>query len=106
MGATVAKAAGADHMTSGTIMLDNGIAEPSCSSWASPCLSMDKADKTRSASVYPEKPKKVFTGYCKVIKPDAYLLPHVEDCVHQVRSACFLSRFDLLKGYWQVPLSQ
>ena len=29
----------------------------------------------------------------------------MEDCVDQVGSAKFVSKFDLLKGYWQVPLS-
>lgn len=30
----------------------------------------------------------------------------IEDCVDQVGSAQFVSKFDLRKGYWQVPLSQ
>lgn len=29
----------------------------------------------------------------------------MEDCIDQVGSAKFVSKFDLLKGYWQVPLS-
>ena len=32
-------------------------------------------------------------------------LPRIEDCVDQVGSARFVSKFDLLKGYWQVPLT-
>lgn len=38
--------------------------------------------------------------------PDAYPLPRVEDCVDRVGSAQFVSKFDLLKGYWQVPLTE
>lgn len=30
----------------------------------------------------------------------------MKDCVDQVGSADFVSKFDLLKGYWQIPLSQ
>lgn len=30
----------------------------------------------------------------------------MEDCVDQVGHASFVSKFDLLKGYWQVPLSE
>lgn len=30
----------------------------------------------------------------------------MDDCIDQVGSAKFVSKFDLLKGYWQVPLSQ
>lgn len=40
-----------------------------------------------------------------VTKLDAYPLPWIEDCVDQVGSAQFISKLDLLKGYWQVPLS-
>lgn len=41
-----------------------------------------------------------------VTKPDSLPLPCMEDCVDQMGSAKFISRFDLLKGYWQVPLSK
>ena len=39
-------------------------------------------------------------------KPDSYPLPRMDDCIDQVSSATFISKFDLLKGYWQVPLSE
>ena len=56
---------------------------------------MDKADKS----------PRFCTDYRKVnrvTKPDAFPLPRVD----QVGSAQFVSKFDLLKGYSQVPLSQ
>ncbi len=74
-------------------MLENGIAEPSSSSWASPCLLVEKADKS----------PRFCTDYRKVnavTKPDAYPLPRIEDCIDQVGAARFVSKFDLLKGYW------
>lgn len=40
-----------------------------------------------------------------VTKPDSFPLPRMDDCIDQVGSAKFVSKFDLLKGYWQVPLS-
>lgn len=40
-----------------------------------------------------------------VTKPDAYPLPRIEDCEDRVGSARFVSKFELLKGYWQVPLT-
>jgi len=53
-------------------MLENGIAEPSSSSWASPCLLVEKSDKSpRFCTDY----RKVNT----VSKPDAYPLPRMED---------------------------
>lgn len=41
-----------------------------------------------------------------VLKPDCPSFPRMEDCIDQVGSAEFVSKFDLLKGYWQVPLSE
>lgn len=38
-------------------------------------------------------------------KPDSYPLPRIKDCVDQIGSANFVSKFDLLKGYWQVLLT-
>ena len=80
-------------------MLENGIAEPSFSSWASPCLLVPKSDNTpRFCSDF----RKVNS----VTKPDAFPLPRMDDCIDQVGSAKFVSKFDLLKGYWQVPLTR
>nr|XP_055062771.1 uncharacterized protein LOC129445823 [Misgurnus anguillicaudatus]XP_055062772.1 uncharacterized protein LOC129445823 [Misgurnus anguillicaudatus] len=79
-------------------MLENGIAVPSCSSWASPCLLVRKADSTY----------RFCTDYRKlnaITKPDVFPLPRMEDCVDQVGTANFVSKLDLLKGYWQVPLT-
>lgn len=36
-----------------------------------------------------------------VIVPDSFPLPHIEDCID---SAVFITKLDMLKGYWQVPL--
>lgn len=41
----------------------------------------------------------------KVTKLDSHPLPQMEDCIDQVGAAKFVSKFHLLKGYWQVPLS-
>ena len=79
-------------------MLTNGIAEPCASSWASPCILVPKPDGTF----------RFCSDFCKVnnvTKPDSFPLPRMEDCIDQVASAKFVSKFDLLKGYWQVPLS-
>ena len=40
-----------------------------------------------------------------VTKPDCYSLPHIDDCIDRVGSASFVTKLDLLKGYWQVPLT-
>lgn len=40
-----------------------------------------------------------------VTKTDAYPIPRLEDCIDKIGNAHFVSKFDLLKGYWQVPLT-
>lgn len=80
-------------------MLENGIAEPSFSSWASPSLLVTKSDGSF----------RFCTDYRKVnavTKPDSFPLPRIEDCIDQVGNANFVSKFDQLKGYWQVPLTE
>lgn len=79
-------------------MIENNIAKPSFSSWASPCLLVGKPDGTY----------RFCTDYRKlnnITKPDSFPLPRMEDCVDAVGSALYVSKFDLLKGYWQVPLT-
>lgn len=36
---------------------------------------------------------------------DNFPLPRMEDCVDQVGSAVYVTKLDLLKGFWQVPLT-
>lgn len=79
-------------------MLENNIAVPSSSSWASPCLLVEKADKSPRCCTD-------FREVNAVTKPDSYPLPHIDDCIDQVGAAEYVSKFDLLKGYWQVPLT-
>ena len=31
---------------------------------------------------------------------------HIEDCINRVGHSKYVSKFDMLKGYWQVPLSE
>lgn len=79
-------------------LLENGLAEPSFSGWSSPCLLVKKSDGSF----------RFCTDYRKlnaVTKPDSFPLPRIEDCVDQVGAAKFVSKLDLLKGYWQVRLT-
>ena len=41
-----------------------------------------------------------------VTKSDCFPLPMVEFCVDHIGSSQLMSKFYLLKGYWQVPLSE
>lgn len=80
-------------------VLENDIAEPSGSSWASPCLLVPKSDNTPRFC-------NDFRKVNNATKPDCFPLTRMEDYVDQVGSAKFVSKFDLLKGYWQVPSSE
>ncbi len=82
-----------------TYMLDNNIAVPSSSSWASPCILVPNPDRTLRFCTDMRKVN-------SVTKSDSFPLPRMDDCIDRVGSAKFVSKFDLLKGYWQVPLSK
>ncbi len=80
-------------------LLEHGLAVPSSSPWCSQCLLVPKSDGT----------SRFCTDYRKVnalTKPDSFPLPRVEDCVDHVGNSKFVTKLDLLKGYWQVPLTE
>lgn len=79
-------------------MVENGLAKPSNSPWSSPCLLAPKSDGT----------PRFCTDYRKlnaVTVPDSFPLPRMEDCIDSVGPSKFITKLDLLKGYWQVPLT-
>jgi len=80
-------------------MLKNEMIEPSYSDWSSPCLLAPKADGSLRFCTD-------FRKVNKVTKADAYPMPRIDDMVDRVGEAKFVSKFDLLKGYWQVPLTE
>ncbi|KAI7814468.1 hypothetical protein IRJ41_019425, partial [Triplophysa rosa] len=80
-------------------LLEHGFAVPSSSPWCSPCLLIPKQDGT--------------SRFCKdyrkinaLTKADSYPMTRMEDCVDRVGNAKFVTKLDLLKGYWQVPLTE
>ena len=79
-------------------MLENEIIEGSHSEWSSPCLLVPKPDKTYRFCTD-------FRKVNNVTKSDSYPIPRMEDCIDNVSQAKYVSKFDLLKGYWQVPLT-
>lgn len=79
-------------------LLWHGLAESSKSPWSSPCLLVPK----------PYSTFRFCTDYRRVnslTKADSFLLPHIDDCVDRVGAASFVTKLDLLKGYWQVQLT-
>ncbi len=82
----------------GDYLLAHNLAEPSFSSWSSPCILVSKPD---NSCCFCNDYRKINS----LTKPDRFPLPRIDDCVDCVGSAQFFSKFDLLKDYWQVPLT-
>ena len=73
--------------------------EPCTSDWSSPCLLVPKPDGSyRFCTDY--------RAVNKITKADNYPLPRIDDLIDQVGQATYVSKFDLLKGYWQIPLTE
>lgn len=81
-------------------MLENDLIEPSESPWSSPCVLVPKPGQDTF---------RFCTDYRKVnmvTKADAYPIPRIDDCIDNVGNANFITKIDLLKGYWQVELTE
>ena len=49
------------------------------------------------------------TDFCKsnaVIKSGSFPIPSIDDCIDKIGHAKFVSKLDLLMGFWQVPLTE
>ena len=80
-------------------MLKHRIIEWSESAWASLCVLVEKEDRTM----------RFCTDYRKinaVTKADCYPIPRIEDCIDRIGRARFITKCDLLKGYWVIPLTE
>ena len=79
-------------------LLDNDFIEPSQSEWSSPCILVPKPDATfRMCADY----RKVNS----VTKTDTFPIPLIDDCIDNIGQAKYVTKFDLLKGFWQIPLT-
>ena len=80
-------------------MLKQGIIERSESAWASLCVLVEKEDRTM----------RFCTDYRKInaiTKADCYPIHRIEDCLDRKCWAKFITKCDLLKGYWAIPLTE
>ena len=80
-------------------MLENDIIEPSNSCWSSPIVLIPKPDGSQRFCI---DYRKVNSVTCT----DSFPIPRIESCIDQVGKAAFVTKIDLLKGYWQVPLTE
>ena len=75
-------------------LLDSDFIEPSQSEWSSPCILVPKPDGTF----------RMCTDYRKVnsvTKTDTFPIPRIDDCIDNIGHAKYVTKFDLLKGFWQ-----
>ena len=80
-------------------MLDNDFIEPSQSEWSSPCILVPK----------PEGSYRMSTDYRKVNNLsyiDTFPIPRMDDCIDKIGNSKYISKFDLLKGFSQIPLTE
>ena len=40
-----------------------------------------------------------------VTKTDTFPIPQFDDCIDNIGQAKYVTKFDLLKGFWQIPLT-
>lgn len=82
-----------------TYMLEHCMIEQGSSEWNSPVTLQPKPDGKVRFCVD-------FRRVNSVSKTDAYPLPRVDDSIDKVGVATYITKIDLVKGYWQVPLSE
>ena len=79
-------------------LLENDFIEPIHSNYSSPCILVPKSNGTY----------RMCTDYRKVnsvTKTDSFPIPRIDDCIDEVGNSKYVTKFDLLKGFWQVPLT-
>ena len=80
-------------------MLKMGVVEPSTSPYASPIVLVDKKDGTKRFCVD-------FRALNQITVFDAEPLPDPEHIFASISRDRYFSKFDLTKGYWQVPVKE
>ena len=81
------------------LMIKMGVIEESNSPWASPVVLIPKPDGSIRFCVD-------YRRLNDVTLPDAYPLPRVEDLIDKIGRAKYLTKIDLSRGYWQVPMDE
>ena len=80
------------------ILLSHKIIEPCSGPWSSPILPVLKKDGS-SIHICID-----FRWLNAITKPDPYLMPRVDTILDFLGTSSFLSKFDLVKGFHQVPV--
>ena len=79
-------------------LLNNDFIEPSQSDWKTSCILVPNPDGTF----------RMCTDYRKVnsvTKTDSFPVARMDDCIDSICQAKYVTKFGLLKGFWQIPLT-
>jgi len=76
-----------------------GVIEPSSSPWSAPVVLIPKPDKNFRFCVDCRKLNEATT-------PDAFPMPRIDGLMDKVGKAKYLTKIDLSKGHWQVPMDE
>ena len=80
-------------------LLNNDFIEPSQSEWSSPCILVPKPNRTYH----------MCTDYRKVnslSKTDTFPIPRMDNSTDKIGNSNYITKFDLLKGFLQIPLTE
>jgi hypothetical protein len=81
------------------LMTKMGVIEDSNSPWASPVVLIPKPDGSIRFCID-------YRRVNDVTEPDAFPLPRIEDLIDKIGKAKYLTKIDLSRGYWQVPMDE
>lgn len=79
-------------------LLESNLMEHSDTEWASPCVLIQKSDNDY----------RMCTDYRKtnsLTRPDSFPMPRNHDIIDSIESDKFVTKTDLLRGYYQIPPS-
>ena len=79
--------------------MENHFIEPSKSKWSPPCILVSNPDGSFRICMDYRKVK-------KCTKMDTFPIPIIDDCIDRIGQSKFVSKLDLLKGFWQIPLTE
>ncbi len=80
-------------------MLELGVIEPSVSKWASPPIPVKKKDGGIRIVID-------FRKLNQVTVREPFTMPSIDDILSHLGNVTILSKIDLLKGFYQVPMEE